>query len=282
MGKVENAEATGVEEGEGPKPMSKIASMKRNLSFGRLQKVFSREAKGEPQKDAGKVAEPSSGPSETDEKLKKAEEAMGEDEVKGENIESRVTGLKSSLMKMFTRDSEWEGATAPKTTENEGAEEREGVEEGSPGKMSSLKKRLSFKSKRSKLSKEEKEEIFVKDLFDRIVVMCDEENEECDEKKDGGEEKKESGEERKIVADETKKESEVSPKVEEDESDAEDGPTSPTLDVSVLPEELEQSDADADKQSEKVAAAQELLCGEKSQKEVELESESRNGEKEGE
>ena len=215
--KVENAEATGVEEGEVTKPMSKIASMKRNLSFGRLQKVFTREPKGEPQKDAGKVAEPSSGPSETDEKLKKAEEAMGEelgsDEVKGENIESRVTGLKSSLMKMFTRDSEWEGATAPKATENEGAEEREGAEVGSPGKMSSLKKRLSFKSKRSKLSKEEKEEIFVKDLFDRIVVMCDEENEECDEKKDGGEEKKDSGEERKIVADETKKESEAPPKV---------------------------------------------------------------------
>ena len=78
--KVEDVEVTGVEEGdkEVAKPtMSKIASMKRDLSFGRLQKMFSREAKSEPpQHDAAaKVADepsPDSELSATDEEQVKA------------------------------------------------------------------------------------------------------------------------------------------------------------------------------------------------------------------
>ena len=206
--KVEDEEVAGVEEEdkEVPKPiMSKIASMKRDLSFGRLQKMFSREAKSEPQQEADKVADPTQ-LSATDEKMNRAEDAMGEEfkneEVKGEDIESRVTGLKRSLMKVFTRESESEGTTSPTATtatENEGAEKK-GVEEESPAKMSSLKKRLSFKAMRSKFSKEKKEtdtgEDDNEEKTEEHVKMVDE-NEE-------GEDKKE--EEGEIATDETKKE----------------------------------------------------------------------------
>ena len=52
--KIEDVEVTGAEEDkEAPKPtMSKVASMKRDLSFGRLQKMFSREPKSESQQDS--------------------------------------------------------------------------------------------------------------------------------------------------------------------------------------------------------------------------------------
>ena len=212
--KVEDVEATGAEEGdeEVPKPptMSKIASMKRDLSFGRLQKMFSRETKSEPQQDADKVADEPSELSSTDEKLVK--EAMGEEvkseESKGEDVESRLSSLKKSLMKMFTRESESEGATSPTAatatspttattaTENEGAEE-EGAEEGSlletPAKVSSLKKRLSFKAMRSKFSKEKKE-TDTEEKTEEHVKMGEEE-------------------EREIATDETKKKLEASAKV---------------------------------------------------------------------
>merc|ERR1719500_2365412 len=112
--KVEDVTVTDAEEGDEEvsklPTMSKIASMKRDLSFGRLQKMFSREAKSEPQQDADKVVDEPSQLSSTDEKLVKAEEAMGEEvkseEAKGEEIESRVSSLKKSLMKMFTKESE--------------------------------------------------------------------------------------------------------------------------------------------------------------------------------
>ena len=155
--KIEDVEVTGVEEDkEAPKPtMSKVASMKRDLSFGRLQKMFSREAKSEThQQEDAKAAEPSSAeiPS-TDRKELKPEE----------DIESRVTVLKRSLMKMFARESESEGGTEPSAViEKEVVEDvKEGDgekgEEASPTKMSSLKKRLSFKAMRSKFSKEKKD-----------------------------------------------------------------------------------------------------------------------------
>jgi len=284
--KVEDVEATGAEEGdeEVPKPptMSKIASMKRDLSFGRLQKMFSREAKSEPQQDADKVADEPSELSATDEKLVKAEEAMVEEveseEAKGEEIESRVSSLKKSLIKMFTRESESEGTTSPTATtatspttattptENEGAEEK-GAEEGSlletPSKVSSLKKRLSFKAMRSKFSKEKKETDTGEDNTEEKTeehVKMGEENEEGEEKK----------EEREIATDETKKELDSSAKVNQDEEKAEVD-EEPAGAVSVLPGELKQSFADAVKQPEKVA--QELSGSETG--ETELESESR-------
>ena len=207
--KVEDVEVTGAEEGDEEVPklptMSKIASMKRDLSFGRLQKMFSREAKSEPQQDADKVADEPSELSGTDEKLTKAEEAMGEEvkseEAKGEDVESRLSSLKKSLMKMFTRESESEGATSPTAgttaTENEGAEE-EGAEERSPAKVSSLKKRLSFKAMRSKFSKEKKE----------TDTGEDNTEEKTEEHVKMGEE-----EEREIATDETKKKLEASAKV---------------------------------------------------------------------
>merc|ERR1719339_749790 len=175
-------------------------------------------------------------------------EEIKSEETEGEDVESRLSSLKKSLMKMFTRESELEGATSPTAgttaTENEGAEEN-GAEEGSPAKVSSLKKRLSFKAMRSKFSKEKKEE---------HVKMGEEE-------------------EREIATDETKEKLEASAKVNQDESEAEvdEEPTSPTEAVSVLPGELKQSFADAVKQPEKVAQA---LSGSEAG-ETELETESR-------
>jgi len=277
--KVEDEEVAGVEEEdkEVPKPMmSKIASMKRDLSFGRLQKMFSREAKSEPQQEADKVADPTE-LSATDEKMNRAEDAMGEEfkneEVKGEDIESRVTGLKRSLMKMFTRESESDGAGSPLTaTENEGTEEK-GVEEGSPAKMSSLKKRLSFKAVRSKFSKEKKE----MDTGEGNNEEKKEENAKMGDENEGDEKtKKESEEEGEIATDETKKELQASPKVNQDQGEAESEPTLPTGTVSVLPEELKQSGAESEKQPEKVA--QELLDGESGETELERESREDAGE----
>jgi len=295
--KVEDVEVTGVEEGdkEVAKPtMSKIASMKRDLSFGRLQKMFSREAKSEPpqQDAAAKVADepsPDSELSATDEKQVKAEEAMGEEvkseEVKGEDIESRVTGLKRSLMKMFTRESEAEvGATSatstsptPAATENEGDEEKKGEEEGSPTKMSSLKKRLSFKAMRSKFSKEKKEANAGEENNMEKKETEKEENVEKGDEENEESEKKEVEAEEEVATAETKQEvvapAHADAKVNQD--DAEAVPTSPTVVASVLPEELQQSDADADKPAENVA--QEPLVGEVGQPELERES-SKKGE----
>ena len=215
--KVEDVEVNGEEEEgdkEVPKPtMSKIASMKRDLSFGRLQKMFSREPKSESQQDSSVNAaelEPSPAPevSATDEKLIKAEEAMGEEvtseevkseEAKGEDIESRVTGLKKSLMKMFARESESEGATetlAATATEKEGDEEKIEGKEATPAKMTSLKKRLSFKAMRSKFSKEKKEAGSVEDNNEEEKEMEGKENAktESNEKEDDEEESEEKEE----------------------------------------------------------------------------------------
>jgi len=284
--KVEDVEVAGVgEEGDKEVPkMSKIASMKRDLSFGRLQKMFSREAKSEPpQQDAVTKEDAESSPeaelSATDEKQVKAEEAMGEEVKSEEDIESRVTGLKRSLMKMFTsRESESEaGATstaAATAIENEGDEEKKGEEEGSPTKMSSLKKRLSFKAMKSKFSKEKKEANAGEENNEEKKETEKEEKEEKidDEETEEGEEKRVVEEEQEAAATETKQEVEApadaDAKVNQDEAKAET--TSPTVVASVLPEELQQSGADADKQPEDVA--QELLVGEGSRTELETES----------
>merc|ERR1719370_308681 len=154
-------------------------------------------------------------------------------------------------MKMFTRESEAEvGATSatstsltPAATENEGDEEKKG-EEGSPTKMSSLKKRLSFKAMRSKFSKEKKEANAGEDNNEEKKETEKEENvEEGDEESEEGAEKKEVEEEEEVAIAETKQEVEApahaDAKVNQD--DAEAGPSSPTVVASVLPEELQQS-----------------------------------------
>jgi len=210
--KVEDVEVTEVEEDkEVPnKPtMSKIASMKRDLSFGRLQKMFSREPKNE-QDSSVKAAElepppPASEISATDEKLIKAEEAMGEEvkteeevkseEAKEEDIESRVTGLKKSLMKMFARESESEGAAetlAAASTEKEGDEKTGEEKEATPAKMTSLKKRLSFKGIRSKFSKEKKEAGAAEDNDEEEKENASTEDNEKEGDEEEGDEKEES------------------------------------------------------------------------------------------
>merc|ERR1719474_976439 len=62
----------------------------------------------------------------------------------GEDVESRVTTLKRSMMKMFTRDPET--PTSNKVEEQEKINEPESPE----GIVSSLKKRLSFRSAKNK------------------------------------------------------------------------------------------------------------------------------------
>jgi len=283
--KVEDVEVTGVAEEEDAEvvakpPMSKVASMKRDLSFGRLQKMFSREAKSEhPQQQQEDAEIPA-----TDE-----EEKLKTGEGKGEDIESRVTGLKRSLMKMFARESESEGATANETsalaeTEKEEVEDvKEGEEEASPKKMSSLKKRLSFKAMRSKFSKEKKD-------------ACEDHNDEKKET-DAGKESHEKKMENEKEENDTKegdtqeKEEEVTivettptlvgVKVNLDEGEAEAEPTSPTNIAPAGPEELKQSvGADPeveDKQLESVV--QEHRGSEKGQTELETSgTESSKGE----
>ena len=193
--KVEDVDA----EEETSKPiMSKVASMKRDLSFGRLQKMFSREAKSESQQEV-KEAEPST----ADVPASDGEE-MKSEELKGEDIESRVTGLKKSLMKMFARESESgdgsaETSAATPASEKEGEEEigdKKGEEEGSPTKISSLKKRLSFKAMRSKFTKEKKEADAGEDANEETKETDADENvgEGANEDKEG--EKKENLEEK--------------------------------------------------------------------------------------
>merc|ERR1719370_1887985 len=193
-------------------------------------------------------------------------------------------------MKMFTRESEAEvgatSATLPTTTaatENEGDEEKKGDEEGSPTKMSSLKKRLSFKAMRSNFSKEKKEANAGEDNNEeKKEASAGEENndekkeiekeENVEKESEEGAEKKEVKEEEEVAAAETKQEVEVpahaDAKVNQD--DAEAGPSSPTVVASV-----QQNGADADKQAENVD--QEPLVGEVGQPELETGS-SKKGE----
>jgi len=285
--KVEDVEViTGVEKDpeEVAKPtMSKVASMKRDLSFGRLQKMFSREAKSEtPQQQQEGDVKTAEIPATDEEELKTGEG-------KEEDIESRVTGLKRSLMKMFARESESEGATANETSAATEKEVVEDVKEGddeksegeaSPKKMSSLKKRLSFKAMRSKFSKEKK---------DASADNNDEEKEkdadkESNEKKIANEVKendtKEGEAKEEITVAETMP-ALIGVKVNLHEDEVGAGTSSPTDADPEVPEELKQSGgADSEveeKQPENVV--QELLGSEKDQTELETSgTESSKGE----
>jgi len=116
--------------------LSKVASLKRELSVEKLQNVFTtkEEKQGSPQKTSEESATAAEGD------IKREETNNGED------VESRVTSLKRSMMKMFTRDPETPTSNKVDKEEQEKINEPESPE----GIVSSLKKRLSFRSTKNK------------------------------------------------------------------------------------------------------------------------------------
>jgi len=161
---------------------SRVASLKRNLSFSKMKKMFSR---GEA---AGADAETKQGADEAKVEITPDEVGDAKDEAKDEEADkevavpedkpvvaegdSKVTEWKNSLFKMFSRESADNEVFAVASTKEEGTEEQEvegagdglkteeSLEEKIEGesKMTNLKKRLSFKAIKSRFSKEKKEE----------------------------------------------------------------------------------------------------------------------------
>jgi len=162
---------------------SRVASLKRNLSFSKMKKMFSRgeasgadvetkegedEAKVEVSTDEVGDAKDEAKDEEADNK----ETAVPEEKPAAAEGDSKVTEWKNSLFKMFSRESADNEVVAAASTKEEGTEEQE-VEGAGDGlkteeileekiegesKMTNLKKRLSFKAIKSRFSKEKKEE----------------------------------------------------------------------------------------------------------------------------
>jgi len=171
---------------------SRVASLKRNLSFSKMKKMFSRgeaagaevetkegvdDVKVEVTSDEVEDAKDEAKEEEVDNK----EMAVPEDETAVAEGDSKVTEWKNSLFKMFSRESaDNEAATASTKEEGaieevegagdglkteEGLEEKkaegsleQGKAEGGESKITNLKKRLSFKAIKSRFTKEKKEE----------------------------------------------------------------------------------------------------------------------------
>jgi len=162
---------------------SRVASLKRNLSFSKMKKMFSRgeasgvdvetkegadEAKVEVTSDEVGDAKDEAKEEEVDNK----ETAVPEEKPAAAEGDSKVTEWKNSLFKMFSRESADNEVFAVASTKEEGTEEQEvegagdglkteeSLEEKIEGesKMTNLKKRLSFKAIKSRFSKEKKEE----------------------------------------------------------------------------------------------------------------------------
>jgi len=162
---------------------SRVASLKRNLSFSKMKKMFSRgEASGvdAETKEGVDEAKVEVTPDEVGDAKDKAKEeevvnkevAMPEEKHAVAEGDSKVTEWKNSLFKMFSRESADNEVFAVASTKEEGTEEQEvegagdglkteeSLEEKIEGesKMTNLKKRLSFKAIKSRFSKEKKEE----------------------------------------------------------------------------------------------------------------------------
>jgi len=162
---------------------SRVASLKRNLSFSKMKKMFSRgEASGvdvetKEGADEAKVEVTSDEVGDAkdeakDEEADNKETAVPEEKPAAAEGDSKVTEWKNSLFKMFSRESADNEVAAAAATKEEGTEEQEvegagdglkpeesleGKAEGE-SKMTNLKKRLSFKAIKSRFSKEKKEE----------------------------------------------------------------------------------------------------------------------------
>jgi len=165
---------------------SRVASLKRNLSFSKMKKMFSRgEAAGaetQEGEDEIKVEITSDEVGDAIDKAKEEEEvddkevAVPEEKSAVAEGDSKVTEWKNSLFKMFSRESaDNEVAPAAASAKKEGTEEEQEVEgagdglkteegledqkiEGGDSKMTNLRKRLSFKAIKSRFTKEKKEE----------------------------------------------------------------------------------------------------------------------------
>jgi len=176
---------------------SRVASLKRNLSFSKLKKMFTKgEGGGTDVESKEGVDDEKEGEAVLDE-VRDAKDEAKEEEV-AEVPEDRpvaegewkVTALKNSLYKMFSResaDTEADAAAASKKEEGiedgkvEGAaaglKPEESLEEKTEvvSKVTNLKKRLSFKALKSRFSKEKKE---------GEAANPEKENEECDAKEE--------------------------------------------------------------------------------------------------
>jgi len=160
---------------------SRVASLKRNLSFSKMKKMFSRgeaasaEVETKEGEDKVKVEVVDAKEEVKEEEVDNKEMAVSEEKTAVAEGDSKVTEWKNSLFKMFSRESaDNEDTTA--SSKKEGTEEEQEVEgagdglkteegseqekkaEGGESKMTNLKKRLSFKAIKSRFSKEKKEE----------------------------------------------------------------------------------------------------------------------------
>jgi len=160
---------------------SRVASLKRNLSFSKMKKMFSRgeAASAEVETKEGenkvKVEVVDAKEEVKEEEVDNKEMAVSEEKTAVAEGDSKVTEWKNSLFKMFSRESaDNEDTTA--SSKKEGTEEEQEVEgagdglkteegseqekkaEGGESKMTNLKKRLSFKAIKSRFSKEKKGE----------------------------------------------------------------------------------------------------------------------------
>jgi len=200
---VEDADMKTKDEGGHLKPElldvkeSRVASLKRNLSFSKLKKMFTKGEGGgidvETKEDVDDEKEGEAASDEVgDAKDEAKEEEVAEvpEEKPAAEGEWKVTALKNSLFKMFSRepaDTEVGAAAASKKEEGiedgevEGAgaglKPEESLEEKTEvvSKVTNLKKRLSFKALKSRFSKEKKED---------EAANPEKENKECDAKEE--------------------------------------------------------------------------------------------------
>ena len=153
---------------------SKVASLRRNLSFNKLKKIFSKgdgeganiETKEGVDEAKGEVAPVEVGDAPAKEEAEKETAIPEKSNAEGD---TKATILKNSLIKMFSRES---GDNETTSTNKEGIEEQcpesagdglkreESLEEkvDEVSRVTNLKKRLSFKAIKSRFTKEKKEE----------------------------------------------------------------------------------------------------------------------------
>jgi len=159
---------------------SRVASLKRNLSFSKLKKMFTKGEGGGTDVETKEGVDDVKGEAASDEVQDAKDEAQEEEDKEvavpeGKSAaegEWKVIALKNSLFKMFSRDTADSEVGAAASKKEEGIEDGE-VEGAGDGlkteesleekvevvsKVTNLKKRLSFKAIKNRFSKEKKED----------------------------------------------------------------------------------------------------------------------------
>jgi len=160
---------------------SRVASLKRNLSFSKLKKMFTKGEGGGTDVETKEGVDDVKGEAASDEVEDVKDEAQEEEDDKEVAVpeeksaaegEWKVIALKNSLFKMFSRDTADSEVGAAASNKEEGIEDGE-VEGAGDGlkteesleekaevvsKVTNLKKRLSFKALKNRFSKEKKED----------------------------------------------------------------------------------------------------------------------------